>query len=81
MRLPRLPSLAALREMAWRQTCAQADRWFLWTPVAFGGGCGVYFGLLSEPPLWVGGLAVALALGLAALVRARALPRGANQRG
>ena len=25
------------------------QRWFLWAPVAFGGGCAIYFGLASEP--------------------------------
>ncbi|MBX7247703.1 MAG: ComEC family competence protein [Caulobacteraceae bacterium] len=30
----------------------QTDRWMLWAPVAFGGGCAVYLGLRSEPPLW-----------------------------
>lgn len=34
------------------QVAAQADRWRLWAPVAFGGGCAVYFALSSEPPLW-----------------------------
>ena len=63
--------------MAWRQTRAQADRWFLWSPVAFGAGCGVYFGLLNEPTLWLGGAAVALAAVLGVLVRAHGLPRGA----
>lgn len=29
------------------------DRWTLWTPVAFGLGCGLYFGLLREPQSWV----------------------------
>jgi len=31
---------------------AQTDRWRLWAPVAFGGGCGLYFVLKVEPPLW-----------------------------
>ncbi len=31
----------------------QADRWALWTPVAFGCGCGLYFGLPREPALAV----------------------------
>ena len=30
----------------------QGLRWRLWAPVAFGGGCALYFGLKSEPPLW-----------------------------
>jgi len=32
---------------------AQADRWTLWTPVALGCGCALYFGLLREPQAWV----------------------------
>ncbi|PZQ56855.1 MAG: competence protein ComEC [Phenylobacterium zucineum] len=35
------------------QVTAQADRWTLWTPVAFGLGCAAYFGLLREPQAWV----------------------------
>ncbi len=34
------------------QVEAQALRWRLWTPVAFGGGCAVYFGFRVEPPAW-----------------------------
>ncbi len=34
------------------EVAAQGPRWRLWTPVAFGGGCGVYFVLRVEPPLW-----------------------------
>lgn len=30
----------------------QGLRWGLWTPVALGAGCGLYFGLKTEPPLW-----------------------------
>lgn len=47
---------------------AQADRWTLWTPVALGGGCALYFGLAREPQTWtawallpvVAGLLIAL---------------------
>jgi competence protein ComEC len=44
------------------QARAQADRWALWTPVAFGCGCGVYFALKSEPglPLVAGAAGVAV---------------------
>ncbi len=34
------------------QVEAQALRWRLWTPVAFGGGCAAYFALRAEPSLW-----------------------------
>ena len=43
------------------QSDAQVDRWTLWTPVAFGLGCGLYFGLLREPQLWVALLALLVA--------------------
>lgn len=46
------------------QVTAQADRWPLWTPVVFGAGAATYFGLKSEPPLWLGGALTALAAGL-----------------
>jgi competence protein ComEC len=50
----------------------QADRWSLWTPVAFGMGCAVYFGLGREP---LTGVAVGfLGLALTLLVAARRLP-------
>lgn len=60
----------------WRAALAQladqAERWRLWAPVAFGGGCGLYFALAREPPVLP--LVVAAAgLGLAA---ALALRRG-----
>jgi competence protein ComEC len=38
----------------WGEAAAQAERWPLWTPVAFGAGAASYFGLKSEPPLWLG---------------------------
>ncbi len=34
------------------EVAAQAMRWRLWAPVAFGGGCGIYFVLKTEPLLW-----------------------------
>lgn len=36
----------------------ESDRWFLWSPVLFGVGIAVYFGLSFEPPLWGGACAV-----------------------
>ncbi|WP_339914498.1 ComEC/Rec2 family competence protein [uncultured Brevundimonas sp.] len=35
------------------QVEAQAQRWRLWAPVAFGGGCAIYFTLHREPVLWL----------------------------
>jgi len=46
---------------------AQVDRWPLWTPVAFGAGAATYFGLKSEPALWLGGAITAAALLLAVI--------------
>lgn len=48
------------------QLVAQADRWRLWTPVAFGGGCGLYFTLRFEPPAWPLLLLALVAIGAAA---------------
>src|SRR5437763_1006874 len=52
------------------QLVLQTDRWSLWTPVAFGCGCGLYFGLKREPALWPLA-AVAGALWLVALALRR----------
>ncbi len=46
------------------QLAAQADRWTLWTPVAFGSGCAIYFALLREPQAWIAWLLVPIALSL-----------------
>jgi competence protein ComEC len=50
------------------QVTAQTDRWMLWLPVAFGGGCAAYIGLRQEPEGWwlFLGAAVATALAWAA---------------
>ncbi|MEW5687623.1 MAG: ComEC/Rec2 family competence protein [Pseudomonadota bacterium] len=58
-------AIARWRAWAADQVLAQDDRWTLWTPVAFGIGCGAYFGLLREPQAWV---AWAMAAGVAALL-------------
>jgi competence protein ComEC len=74
---PGRPSLA--RAWAWvaEQIEHQAERWSLWTPVAFGCGAGAYFSLSREPQAWVGlvGVAVAAAILIGAnrWSRARAL--------
>ncbi len=43
---------ARLRRWLADELEAQALRWRLWAPVAFGGGGAIYFGLRSEPLLW-----------------------------
>lgn len=55
--------------MALEEAKVQADRWFLWTPAAFGGGCALYFALKAEPALWTGALLAALAIALALAAR------------
>jgi competence protein ComEC len=51
-RRSRTPSARRLLDWISAQIGRQADRWALWCPVAFGCGCGVYFGLRREPMLW-----------------------------
>jgi competence protein ComEC len=47
------PSLwKRLREAVKAEIADQGLRWRLWAPVAFGGGCAIYFTLKAEPPLW-----------------------------
>ena len=67
MRGPARPSPSGAWPWLGQQIERQADRWTLWTPVAFGCGAGVYFALLREPRIWTGfaGLALAAALLLA----------------
>ncbi|MFN3584718.1 ComEC/Rec2 family competence protein [Phenylobacterium sp.] len=59
-------SPARLRVLFQDQAAAQADRWTLWTPVAFGAGCALYFGLPREPQVWVAWLAIGFAAALLA---------------
>jgi competence protein ComEC len=69
-----IPADAVPRQGLWLRARAvvatQLDRWPLWTPVAFGGGCGLYFGLRFEPVAWIVYTA-ALVSALAALVARR----------
>jgi len=46
---------------------AERDRWFLWLPLFFGLGIGIYYSLLVEPPLWLGLLIAGVALPAAVL--------------
>jgi competence protein ComEC len=62
---------------AWlhEQVRRQSDRWPLWTPVAFGCGCALYFGLPREPALWwLATLALALIAGAWVLRRRASAP-------
>lgn len=54
---------------------AQRDRWRLWAPVAFGGGCAAYFALPAEPPIWP----LALFAGVASATWIVARRRGAGR--
>jgi competence protein ComEC len=68
-RLFGVPSLAGLKAWALDETRVQTERWFLWSPAAFGGGCAIYFALPLEPKLWLGGVLAALALAAALVLR------------
>jgi competence protein ComEC len=50
---------------------AERERWALWLPVGFGGGIAMYFALKSEPPGWIGLLAVGFAALFALQARGR----------
>jgi competence protein ComEC len=52
-RFRKLPRVSDARAWLLDQAAAQSDRWTLWTPVALGAGCGLYFGLPREPLAWV----------------------------
>lgn len=50
---------------------AERERWPLWLPVFLGLGIALYFAAPTEPPLWLGGTALAGTLALAWAVRKR----------
>jgi len=75
-RLFRAPSLAAIKAWAAEEARVQTERWFLWSPAAFGGGCAAYFALPLEPKLWLGGALAALSLSLAFAARRLSRVRG-----
>ena len=62
---------AALSLPAWLagEIEAQARRWFLWAPVAFGSGCAVYMTLQREPPAWAGLLLIPACAAVVAAAR------------
>ncbi len=67
---PRLAErLAGVPAWLRAQVALQAHRGILWSALAFGGGCGIYFRLPSEPPAWP--LYLVAAVALAAAVAAR----------
>ena len=50
---------------------AERARWLLWSPVGLGVGIGLYFTLRTEPPIWIGPLAILIAIGCGILGRRR----------
>jgi len=52
---------------------AESGRWFLWVPVCFGTGVGIYFSLSHEPSSFVAVALVMAASGLCLATRSRAL--------
>lgn len=67
------PSWAEVaREWLGAEVSGQIDRWPLWAPVAFGAGCGIYFLLKTEPPLWP--LMAVAAVTIAAALASRRAP-------
>jgi competence protein ComEC len=73
MRLPRLPSCAEVLAGLRTEAAAQADRWFLWAPVAFAAGCAIYLALPREPLLVFAPVVGAVSV-VAALVVRRSAP-------
>ncbi|MGZ9099305.1 MAG: ComEC/Rec2 family competence protein, partial [Brevundimonas sp.] len=73
------PANPSVRERLGRflraQVAAQALRWRLWAPVAFGGGCAVYFALKQEPPVWPLAAGALLTAGLWLAARRLSLAR------
>ncbi len=70
-RLKRAATRAPARVGAWAraEVEAQAERWALWSPVAFGAGAAIYFGLPREP--WAPAFVAMAVLAMAAAVAAR----------
>lgn len=73
---PANPSLTErTRRFLGAQVASQTLRWRLWAPVAFGGGCGAYFALKTEPPVWPLVAGALLTAGFWFGARRLALPR------
>lgn len=68
-RIRRGPSLRPAAAWLSDQIEAQTDRWTLWTPVALGCGCALYFGLMREPQAWVAWALLPVVAGLLVATR------------
>ena len=76
--LPRLALYLALPACwLWRQATDERERWVLWIPAFIGVGIGIYFGLNSEPPVWLGAAGLAIAVSLRVAFRSWPLPAAA----
>ncbi|WP_309604724.1 ComEC/Rec2 family competence protein, partial [Phenylobacterium sp.] len=64
---PARPSPAGAAAWVAGQVARQADRWRLWTPVAFGCGAALYFALPREPTTWLALASLMLAVALLAV--------------
>ena len=58
----------------WRQAAEERERWVLWVPAFIGVGIAAYFGLDSEPPLWLGAAILAGAVSVRVACRNWPLP-------
>ena len=63
--------LSGLRDRLGAVLQAERERWVLWLPVAVGAGVALYFDLPTEPPRWIGPLALGAAAVAVILVRHR----------
>ena len=75
-RLGRRPSLAAIAAGLRDEIIAQADRAFVWTPVAYGLGCAAYLSFKVEPSPWPLAVLAAACVGAATLARRLVPHRG-----
>jgi competence protein ComEC len=66
-----VPRPGFLRGLAER-LAAEGERRFLWLPVLFGAGIGLYFSLKFEPPLWPAIAAAVAGIGLVLVLRRQA---------
>jgi competence protein ComEC len=66
--------LAASARWLAHQVAEERERWVLWVPVFIGAGIAAYFGLIVEPPSWLGASGLAGAVAMRVALRHRPLP-------